>query len=61
MRIRLAAALAAAAFASLALSAGAPAQSTPVDLACTVHYASHVTDPPPEEPHTPMPYSCDPL
>jgi len=61
MRIRLAAALAAAAISSLALSASAPAQSTPVDLACTVSYASHVTDPPQQEPHTPMPYDCDPL
>ena len=61
MRIRLAAALAAAAISTLALSASAPAQSTPVDLACTVHYFSHVTDPPPDDPHTPMPYDCDPL
>ena len=61
MRIRLAAAFATAAIASLALSASAPARPSPIDLACTLSYASHVTDPPPEEPHTPMPYDCDPL
>ena len=58
MRFRLAAAIAATALTSLALSTAAPASPVPDILGCTADLVHDVTTPPPTEPHTPMPYDC---